>query len=561
MRALWKALLSTTLALAVVILVERFVGGGPAPRTIPALLVAAAVALAAGLVGAAFLLLVFGAAAARRFAGRARRNPMRYAAPAATFGAAYLVAVPGFRAAIGSAGGGLLLVCAALAAAIAGHCVAGTFAQVSRRSGPEPGAPGRFLRERMGALALALVLALLGAWLLAPELRPTLQADASLPLRVAPDLPGGRFVCVLVDGVTPEELADVGAAFGPGDLIPFEAGGRWLPPTFWWTVVTGHPPPEHGMWGAPCRSGMVRQDSVYAAAVQAPWADSWEALAAFVPVPGVVSARPRAARIKSVWEVASETGRTVGVVNLWFTWPVPRVRRFSVSDAALQVLAARDPASAAATAAGSLAGLLWPEDDAGWREVVVQRARLASASASQPPSGGTRDRFAVEMTLAALDRFRPPPDVLLVRLSGPDCAGLAPEADERGRQTALQSLAAALFELRSVLLLAESTVLLLGHPGASGQGDTAALWINRGGAFRTQAIPLAPCDFAPSLLHGLGIPLSRELRGRPRGELLPAASGDRPSGWVTTYGRSVVVPLRPPGSLRPRSPDLPYLSR
>ena len=55
-------------------------------------------------------------------------------------------------------------------------------------------------------------------------------------------------------------------------------------------------------------------------------------------------------------------------------------------------------------------------------------------------------------------------------------------------------------------------------------------------------------DVAPTILYALGIPVSRELPGRPRTDLLDSAFVARvPVRVVETYGRRIVAP-RPPGA-------------
>jgi len=158
-------------------------------------------------------------------------------------------------------------------------------------------------------------------------------------------------------------------------------------------------------------------------------------------------------------------------------------------------------------------------------------------------------------TRTALGLFRPHPDLLVVGLRGPD--SLAPGSN---REAAVTALADRVTELCSLVTLADTTVLLMGHPGVSRCGEEAALWVNRTGAFSARAPALSPYDLAPTVLHGLGIPLSRELRGNVRPELLAPFGRDRRPIRVTSYGRMAWrAPLLRAGS--DRVPDLPYLTR
>jgi hypothetical protein len=267
-----------------------------------------------------------------------------------------------------------------------------------------------------------------------------------------------------------------------------------------------------------------------------------------------------------IWVVASEAGRTVGVVGAWNTWPVPRVRRFSVADVAPVVYF--EAASAVHLSESfSPAGLVWPETKPKW----LGRIRDLSRAIGDARGGidSTDPRRADAFVLAALQggvlEFPPAPDLLVVQLIGPDLAGL--EADSaRSSRAHLDWLAARLADLGASLEGEDRTVVFVGHPGVCRAGDTPYLWVSGSGTSGRhpgrQSGPVRWLNLAPTLLHGLGIPLSRELSGEGLDELLPPEIRTAPVTWVDTYGR--YRPAWPVREGQPNSnlpPGLPYLSR
>ena len=78
-----------------------------------------------------------------------------------------------------------------------------------------------------------------------------------------------------------------------------------LSPLLWTTVVTGRPPDEHGV------VDFVMLDP--ATGAQTPIASSFR-------------------KVKALWNILTEAGRTVGVVGWWATWPAEPVEGVLVSD-------------------------------------------------------------------------------------------------------------------------------------------------------------------------------------------------------------------------------------
>jgi len=92
---------------------------------------------------------------------------------------------------------------------------------------------------------------------------------------------------------------------------------------------------------------------------------------------------------------------------------------------------------------------------------------------------------------------------------------------------------------RLVAALPGHAVILVTHPGRFATGVPATLAISGLGeaARSAPASEASLLDVAPSVLALLGVPLSRELPGQPRTDLLPPFFAERhPPRWVETYG-------------------------
>ena len=344
--------------------------------------------------------------------------------------------------------------------------------------------PEKSSAVRHWILALGLVLGTAGGWGLA---QPG-TAPASAVGRVDPG-PGLRPVLwIELEGVTAAKAAEAASlAFGPGRAIGI-TGEAGTYAGFWTTLATGQPPSVHRVRGRAARRLGDRVGVEESSGLSLPL----EALWPFLPAP-VDGRPPEAVGVPAAWQVLSNVGVAVGVVGAVGTWPVPRLHRFAVSDAALRSLTA-DP---------SPVGVAWPDRLAGWPSLP--------APATDP------DAFVVAAASSAIGRLPPPPAFLLLHV---------PRVRAGGRLPALlgeiASLAATMSEPPVVCLI---TPVRLAHPLAScagRSGDSPA---------RVRAI-----DLAPSLLRHFGVPRSRELPGRAVPGLLGAKRPD--PGEVASYGRS-----------------------
>jgi hypothetical protein len=372
--------------------------------------------------------------------------------------------------------------------------------------------------------------------------------NAGDPASATPVPTHGRYLCILVDGISAAELAELARGFGAGHAVEMQAEPVKFSPTFWQTVLTGHGVFDHGMTGMAARRLLFQRGVLYAKpGNELGLLDVWETVRSWLPGPfGRHPPDPSAVGLKPIWQVASERGRTVGVVNAWFTWPAPRVRRFAVSDAVRRLLAT----SGAATPEPSANGLYWPENPEWARDVhaAVQEAR------GKPQ---VVNRGAVALMCAGMARFTPQPDLLVLQVDGPGgAAGL--NISEPERRSYLQVLDGWLAPIRACVEGEDLSVFFMGW---SRETPGATLWIHGPGANQKFVEHLTAVDVAPTILHGLGLPVSRELPGKVQPTLLPERARGIAPRWIDSYGRSSRPSLRlgPAAGSRQPVPDLPYL--
>jgi hypothetical protein len=270
--------------------------------------------------------------------------------------------------------------------------------------------------------------------------------------------------------------------------------------------------------------------------------------------PSVASRNER--RAKTIWEVAEEAGLRTAVVHWWATWPAPPGQAIVVTDRALLRLE-QGGALDAEVAPASLYERLhtaWP--------AIRQRARAAAArfDAVSDPATSAVLRRSAELDATLIGIFEELPgevrDLDILYLPGLDIAQHALLGTPDGTASTPSAVAARLEALRGYYpFLAEATrrlltpservaVVVLTQPGrvrARTDGVLASYHaLDRHGDMRPGVADAGegrPVDVAPTLLHGLGVPLSRELAGTPRPMLAESAIR-----YVDTYGRPFSAP-------------------
>ncbi|MEA2692035.1 MAG: hypothetical protein QOJ16_1422, partial [Acidobacteriota bacterium] len=125
--------------------------------------------------------------------------------------------------------------------------------------------------------------------------------------------PGGRVLVLGLDGLDPRavdllvsegKLPNFARLKREGTAGTLQSRQPLLSPVVWTTVATGKLPEQHGIGHFVSLDPSGRE------------------------IPVTCTMR----RVKALWNIASEAGKTVGVVGWWATWPPEPVRGFVMSD-------------------------------------------------------------------------------------------------------------------------------------------------------------------------------------------------------------------------------------
>lgn len=302
-----------------------------------------------------------------------------------------------------------------------------------------------------------------------------------------------------------------------------------VPAIVWTTIATGRGPEAHGIRGAGARR---------LAGMSAPVAfvgPGGSALAAAADVLRITRTEPPSAvlrTVKTFWNVASEKGLRVGVVNWWATWPAEAVNGYIVSDRTFFKRQRRLPSD---------------------REVHPPEA---FAALDDPPPDADRERALDLFYLRAAERLRAehPPDLEALYLPGLDIFTFQRMADERHDIAAADARLSQIREYYAFIdrvvgglsagARPEDLYVLVGDPGRLDRADSSGLVLLWGGPARTTDLGVVSArDVAPTVLHLVGLPVSTELDGR----VLEEAFDDRfcrshPIRRVPRYGRRRVPP-------------------
>ena len=319
------------------------------------------------------------------------------------------------------------------------------------------------------------------------------------------------------------------------------------PARVWTTIATGQPADVHGVHQLETRRVAGIQGTLVSG--DSPLARSLRAATDIVRLtrPSIASRDER--RSKTIWEVAEFAGLRTAVVNWWATWPAPAQSGIVISDRALLRLEHGGPLDSEIAPAD-----LYPQLQKSWPS--IRSAAREAAAAEFPGDSATasvlRRSAELDATVLGIARALPGPDRDLdvmyfpgldiaqhTLLSAPDggatSASVVTERVEAIKRyyTFLERL------LQPVLQPAKRQVVVLvtspGRvetpiPGIAGvrYGDG-----NIDGVSATGRV----IDIAPTVLHLLGLPLSRELPGEPIRTLVLGWSRGEGARYVTTYGR------------------------
>ncbi len=352
---------------------------------------------------------------------------------------------------------------------------------------------------------------------------------------------GIRVRLLAIDGLErrmAEQLVQRGEMPALGSLLASSARGRLLaepervPAIVWTTVATGRGPEAHGVRSAGARRIAGLRIPVALDTETGPFTS---ALARTTDLIRITVREPPSAVLrgaKTFWNVASEKGLRIGVVNWWATWPAEAVNGYIVSDRALFKLEKGGVADREAYPADALAPL----------------AALAAAPAGTDRAR-TIDRFHIEA--ARVLRAFGPPDVEAVYLPGLDICtmqqlGDTAVGDLAGLDTRVEAVRACYRHLDEAIAafstgLGPSDVLVLvGDPGRLPRtaGPAEGLVALSGSPIRLGDLgDVSSRDVAPTILHLLGLPVSAELEGKVLIQALdPVFASTHPLRHVARYG-------------------------
>ena len=323
------------------------------------------------------------------------------------------------------------------------------------------------------------------------------------------------------------------------------------PARAWTTIATGQPPDVHAVRGLETR----RVAGVQGALIAAEPSTAGRALAAVTDLvrltrPAVASGDER--RVKTRWEVAAAGGLRTVVVNWWATWPAPADSGVVFTDRALLRLehGGELDAEIAPPLLYEPLRARWPaiREAATARAATIQRAgQIGDLLRRSAEIDATHISFAFEGADAASA------DLICVYLSGLDVVQHALLATSDGAALSPSAMAERLDALEEYYLFLDRLIA-----GTIGEASPNSGWLNvhltTPGRVQTRTPGLlalsgeavnaraedalaGPTDVMPTLLHALGVPISRELAGRPLVELFAADFARRyPVRSIATYG-------------------------
>ena len=417
--------------------------------------------------------------------------------------------------------------------------------------------------------AAAAALAFMAAAGLLVMAAPAPEVETAVP-HLAVVSPGSRVTVLAIDGLDPavlESLVPTGtipnlARLVANGFVRLPADAVRDPAREWTTIATGQPPDVHGVHGLETRRVAGVQGTI------TPGGDQGLA-AALREVTDLLRLTRRSTasgtelRAKTIWDVAADAGLRAAVVNWWATWP-------ATTAGANPPIVVSDRATLRLDRGGDLDGEIAPVEvyDRLRREWPAIRREAESATTNLPAANDediasalTRAAQVDAVHMAIASRLETASlDLLAIYLPGLDIAQhallgsgspVAPSALTtrldalRGYYRFLDTLLASVANPAKgelIFLIAQpGRIATITHGFAAATGEHAA---------DSVALEARTTDLAPTILHALGIPVSRELAGRP---LIPLFTGNFaeqfPVREVETYGRRAL-----PSALREGQP-------
>lgn len=331
------------------------------------------------------------------------------------------------------------------------------------------------------------------------------------------------------------------------------------PARSWTTIATGQPASEHGVEGLETRRVAGVQGRISALGRStAGRAVSAATDLLRLTTPSIASGSER--RSKTFWEVAADAGLRTTVVNWWATWPAAAATGTVLSDRATLRLERGGPLDAEIAPAS-----LYERLRGKWSHIRGEAADRA-ARALDGVHVESADTMALLRRSAELDATElllahdvssAATDLSIVYLPGLDIAQHAIIGDAPGgtspsaiaaRIAALEGYYVALDRLLAATLTpaSDETIVLVTTPGRVASRAQGRMVMAGQHARKDALVDGSTFDVAPTVLYALGVPLSRELPGRPLVALLKEEFSTRYAvREVPTYGRpSSAAPQR-----------------
>ncbi|MDQ3487657.1 MAG: alkaline phosphatase family protein [Acidobacteriota bacterium] len=440
-----------------------------------------------------------------------------------------------------------------------GHATAITAFAVIVASHPEA-APAAERRSTWKLTVAAGVLAFAAAAGLLLMTAPAPASAAPAP-NLAVVSPGLRVRLIAVDGLDPAAMRELAATGRIPNLSRMLEGGSVLipaptvrdPARDWTTIATGQPPDVHGVQGLETRRVAGLQGSVTSSR-QEGMMRALRGASDMLRLTRPSTASGAELRSKTIWEVAADAGLRAAVINWWATWPAS-------TGGANPPIVLSDRATLRLERGGALDGeiapaALYDRIRAEWPAITSEAQSLMTALM---PVAAEAETSAVLRRAAEVDALQvvmarrvqsPSLDLIALYLPGLDIAqhallGAGAAASPSALQARLEGVRSYYIYLDGLLKDAlvpgaDELVVLLAQPGRletinlgliAARGAIAAAGVT--GSARA-------VDVAPTVLHVLGLPVSREVVGAPILNLVSTEFAGRfPVRAVESYGRRV----------------------
>lgn len=407
---------------------------------------------------------------------------------------------------------------------------------------PEASLSRRHLLPLIAAVAVAFTAAVAGAAALGSTPAPPPVDFAVIPTGMVVRVVGidGLDRRMAGEMIARGEMPHLQALLAASAHGPLRAEPEQVPAIVWTTIATGRGPAAHGIHSA----GARRLPGMRTPVPLAEGSSFSRALGAAADLLRLTRTQPASSVLrgaKAFWNVASEKGLRVLVVNWWATWPADPVNGQVVTDRALLKL----------EKGGRPDRETHPDD-------LLQRLRpLAEADA--PHDRARRiDGFAAAVA-RMLHHSAPVADLEAIYLPGLDIVTMQQLGDDAGGDVA--GLAARMEAVRGhhrfvdellgglrADMPSNGVLLVVGDPGrlARRSGNAEGLVVLSGANVAAgAAVTGSERDLAPTILHLLGLPVSDEMEGTVlEAALDPAFRAAHAVRRVPSYGQ------RPQGRLR-----------